>query len=90
VELHLQAKALTHRVKSDGVDLVHRIEPVEGSKGFACGCCELLDAGRRKVLELRVVPGDAKDGGEARVKPDQGVRVSVGDGINGGPGARWR
>ena len=83
VDFQLQAQPLAHGVERDGVDVVSRLQPVQRRKCLAGGGREFLVAGGGEVLVLGLVPGQAEFGGEARVKPDQGVRVGVGDGVNG-------
>ena len=83
VDFQLQAQPLAHGVEGDGVDVVNRLQPVQRGECLARGGREFLVAGGGEVLVLGLVPGQAEFGGEARVKPDQGVRVGVGDGVNG-------
>ncbi len=88
VDFQLQAQPFAHGVQRDGVHVVCRFQPVQGRQGFArCGV-ELRDAGRREVLEFSLAARHAERRGEARVEPDEGVRVGVGDGVDGCLGAR--
>ena len=84
VDFQLQAQALAHGVQGDGVDVVHRLQPVQRGEGLARGGGELLVPGGGEVLVFGLVAGEAELGGEARVQPDQGVREGVGDGVDGG------
>ena len=88
VDFQLQAEPLAHRIEGDGVDVVGRLQPVQGRQRLARRGRKLLVAGGGEVLVLGLVAGQAKFGGEARVEPDQGVRVGVGDGVDRGLRAR--
>ena len=88
VDFQLQAQPLAHGIEGDGVDVVRRLQPVQRGECLARGGRELLVPGGGEVLVFGLVPGQAEFGGEARVKPDQGVREGVGDGVDGGLRAR--
>ena len=84
MEFQLQAQALAHGVQGDGVDVVHRLQSVQRGEGLPRGGGELPVPGGGEVLVFGLMSGEAELGGEARVKPDQGVREGVGDGIDSG------
>ena len=88
VDFQLQSQPFAHGVQRDGVHVVFRFQPVQGRQGFArCGV-ELRYSGRREILEFSFAARHAECRGEARVEPDEGFRIGVGDGVDGCLGAR--
>ena len=88
MDFQLKPESLAHGVQRDGIHVVGRSQPRQLVERFAGRRSEFRDSGRGEVLEFRVVARHAQNRGEARIEPDEGVRVGVGDAVNGGLGAR--
>jgi len=88
VRLLGKAEPLPHGGDGDAVDVVRRCRAVEGGEGGASQLGVRLVAGRREVVEVLVVAGDAKVGRGDRAQVDERLEVVLGDAVDLGRGSR--